>query len=284
MKPANGDLDQLYEGATLLVKVSGREINGPNFPRFADDAQRLQDTYHTKLVIVFGGGDQIDAEWNERHPTARPKIDGVAVTSMDVLHDAVLPAYAKVRDTLRSRVSNIRLLRPDDVQCEMLDEERFGLVGRPTHINLPDVQTAGVGFVGMHRDQLLNVNADDIALGMVQQYPGQFNEAFFLTDSGGVYDIDGKVVPSIMATDIASILDGTHQRVRVEGGMKKKIASVDDMVRKIGKIAIINARDFGGELSELQGKRNAGLRPVSGGVSASLASYTYHLPRSERGV
>lgn len=235
--------NELYCGKTILLKVGGEELTPEKLPQLIMTIQELTcDGIH--VLLIFGGGIQIDEQWKAHgHTEPRPKLDGLGVTTPEVLRDGVLPAYKSLRQQFRKLLPTVHVLDPEDVHCRRKDP-RYGLVGEVELVDNLDLQSlSSVGFVGMdHRKQHLNLNGDDVIRTIASQYGNRINEIIFLTSKGGVLDIDGQIVPLILRQDIPRILAGGHPRIKVGGGMAKKVAETGRMLEHdaIRKIAYTN--------------------------------------------
>lgn len=254
-KPAEA-YNQLYSGKTLVVKAGGAEL-AEQMPVLVEQIRQLI-AKGIRIILVFGGGPQIDAHWKQTHSQPREKRNGVGVTTNEVLHDAVLPAYEEIRTKLIEALgSAIDVVSPNSVVCERDGE--FGLVGNATEIQgiMPTQNSPlkAVGFVGKERgtEQPLNINADSIVHSIVAEHRDAINGAILLTGTGAILDKAGAMVPLILSGDISKILDGSHAKVKVGGGMTKKLTEVNKMLSDVGKVVITNAAGLLDEIEKWQG-------------------------------
>ncbi|MDD4628418.1 MAG: hypothetical protein PHE68_03435 [Candidatus Peribacteraceae bacterium] len=245
---------ELYEGKTILLKVGGELLTPDQLPELARNIQELTaDDIH--VLLVFGGGVQIDEMWKRHgHTEPRPKLDGLGVTTSEVLNDGVLHAYKSLRQQFRTLLPTMNILDPEDVHCTRKDP-KYGFVGDVEAVDRLNLQSlSAVGFVGMDGEgQHLNLNGDDVIRTLASQYGRDINEIIFLTFVGGVLDVDGQIVPLILRQDIDRILAGEHPRIKVNGGMAKKVAETGLMLEhdSISKIAYTN--DLPGEITQWRG-------------------------------
>jgi len=103
----------------------------------------------------------------------------------------------------------------------------LGYVGRPTKINtailnmafskgfVPVVASLGLSAAG----QYLNINADDLAAALAMAL--EADRLLYLTESGGVWDAEKKVLPLVRLRDIRSLI----QKGTVRDGMIPKLRS-----------------------------------------------------------
>jgi acetylglutamate kinase len=239
-------------GKTLVLKVSGAEINSTAFSTLVADITHLT-SLGVNIVLCFGGGDQITKEYSKNATTPREKIDGVGVTTADVLNAGVIPAYRDMRQQLQSSFPSPVFVEPSDVKCSMIEDSRFGLVGVPQEIALPDAPLSIVGFTGMVDEQLVNVNADDIARQLAQQYRDRIEELILLTGTGGVLDTQGKIVPAILGKKLDEILQQQSRTVSVTDGMLKKLQAVREALSIVGKVVITKTDSLEKELLQWMG-------------------------------
>jgi len=246
--------NELYRGKTLLLKVGGEELTPKKLPQLIMTIQELTcDDIH--VLLIFGGGVQIDEQWKaHEHKESRPKLDGLGVTTPEVLHDGVLPAYESLRRQLHHLMPGMNILNPENVHCVRKDP-KYGFVGEVDSVDHLDLQSpSAIGFVGTDREgQHLNLNGDDVIRTLAGEFGGRINEIIFLTEKGGVLDVDGNIVPLILRQNIPRILAGEHPRIKVNGGMAKKIAETGRMLEhdSIRKIAYTN--DLVGEIIQWRG-------------------------------
>ncbi|OGJ60468.1 hypothetical protein A3J34_04230 [Candidatus Peribacteria bacterium RIFCSPLOWO2_02_FULL_51_10] len=259
--------DQLYEGKVVLVKVSGAEISGENFPKLVEDIRWMIEK-KIRVVLIFGGGDQITKKFKEASGKDRPKIDGIGVTDPEVLTKGVVPSFNEIRAQLKEiLLPETIFIEPKAMICEIHPDPRYGLVGTPQAIELPDAPLSAVGFVGTagpdeeYPQELetetgarnLNVNADDVAVALVKQYSALINELIFITKEGGVRDKEWNLSPLLTDKRLERILSGEDPDIPVEGGMKKKVEAILSVLKKVGKIAITDARGLRSEIERWKG-------------------------------
>ncbi len=253
-KPDNVYYD-LYEGRTLLVKVSGKEIASPESLNRIVDAIRSFVRNGIQVVFVYGGGVQIDREWNAKHPgEPRPKVDGVGLVDQQIMEEAVIPAWQGIDTVLREvfpdagfvsqaqLVSKITDAGGDYSEAELLDIQvdlREALSREPLQI---------IGFVGADPEAHArgeyantNINADAVVSHISAKCHDFIDEVLLVTETGGVQDIDGKVVPLLTKSAIVQILAGEHLKIKATGGMLKKLQEALAMLENVDKVAIIGS-------------------------------------------
>jgi acetylglutamate kinase len=118
--------------------------------------------------------------------------------------------------------------------AELVDREKYGLVGEPTSVHLdllrsivksgaiPILTCLGVVSGG----QMVNINADSATRILVQEV--QPMKIIFLSDTGGLLDGEGNVIDSInLATDYEDLMSADW----VHSGMRLKLAEINRLLR-----------------------------------------------------
>jgi acetylglutamate kinase len=272
----NAYLD-FYRGKTLLLKVSGKEISGASFGKLVEDITYLVAN-QIRILLVFGGGDQIDSAWKQKHPEEdRPKHQGVGITSPQVMEDGVLPAYAAIRSKLEAALPGIFIVSPEEVRAKKItdigDGVSPGLVGRVEAINSPeDKPLTAVGFLGIDESgQKLNLNADDIVAHLAEQMGAKINEVIFLTESGGLLThAGGEIISQLSLDEVDEVIAGRHPTIKVDGGMLKKLREIRKILPKVGKAVVTNARGLRREIEDKGGSGTLFFAPSA--VSLSEAA------------
>jgi acetylglutamate kinase/GNAT superfamily N-acetyltransferase len=242
----------LYHGKTLVLKASGAEIQSEYFQQLAADIRDLT-ARGVRIVLTFGGGDQISRHYAGHTSAPRQKIDGVGVTTRDVLQYGVLPAYEEIRAKLQQALPQSVFVNPDQMVCDPITDSRYGLVGIPREVRLPDSELSIVGFAGSVDGQPVNVNADDVAKQIAMQYRDEVEELILLTGTGGVLNKSGTVVPLLTDTKMDDILSGSSDSITVDGGMLKKMQAVRDILTVTGKAVITRTDRLEKELLQWMG-------------------------------
>jgi len=250
--------NELYKGKKILIKLSGAEIADPNFETVVKDIKALIAD-QIKIILVFGGGNQIDAEWQKKgHTEPRPKENGVGISSPEVMYDGVLPAHESVLAKLKKyfeNVDQVSFLETDQIKGEIKDFEKSGFTGTPTEIPLQgDKKLQIVGFVGETEEgEKLNINADEVVTKIIEQQKKQIIEVIFATQTGGIQDTEKNIVPTISNKKIPCILENNHPEIEVDGGMLKKVKEAQKILEHVNKVAITNLKGIYDEITKLSG-------------------------------
>ena len=227
-----------------VVKVGGALLDD------ADARPALWDAFRTiarsrPLVVVHGGGASVDRLLDALGRTAA-RVDGLRVTS-----DEDMPIVAGVLggEVNASLVTEMRAcgvpalgLRLYDagLECERLTVPDLGRVGRVIGGADATLFTLiGAGFIpvvasiGADSDGLLNVNADDAAIGVALALHAA--GLALLTDVPGVLDANGSLIPEIGTAAVESLItDGV-----VTGGMAPKVRAAASAAEQLGAPAVV---------------------------------------------
>jgi acetylglutamate kinase len=215
---------------------------------------------HASLVVVHGGGKEIDAALNTAG-VPRQQVDGLRVTDARTL-DVVVAVLAGAINT--RLVAAVRRAGADPVGLTGADAtvatmkraapivsvagERvdLGLVGTPVRNGTPrllrDLMAGGyvpiVACVGATRDgQLLNVNADTLASHIAAEIGAR--RLVIAGGTAGVLDEQGQTIERLTARGAAALIRvGTANK-----GMVAKLEACRAALRKgVGDVLIANGR------------------------------------------
>jgi len=119
----------------------------------------------------------------------------------------------------------------------------LGFVGRPARINttllnmafskgfVPVVASLGLSATG----EYLNINADDLAAALATAI--EADRLLYLTESGGVWDADRKLLPLVRAKDIKSMI---HNGTVRDGMIPKLLSCARTLQHGVHEIDIIS--------------------------------------------
>jgi acetylglutamate kinase len=141
----------------------------------------------------------------------------------------------------------------------------LGYVGRPHKIRtgvlemalreglVPVVASLGLGSGG----EFLNINADDLAAALAVAL--QADRLFYLTESGGVWDAEQRLLPLVKLGEIPSLI----RNGIVREGMIPKLLSCSRLLRKkVGEVDILSAAGSRTLLRALENGLHGGTRIV----------------------
>jgi acetylglutamate kinase len=141
----------------------------------------------------------------------------------------------------------------------------LGYVGRPHKIRtsilemalreglVPVVASLGLGS----RGEFLNINADDLAAALAVAL--QADRLIYLTESGGVWDAERRLLPLVKSGKIPSLI----RKGIVRDGMIPKLLSCSRLLRKqVGEVDILSADAPKALLRALESGQQSGTRIV----------------------
>jgi len=259
--------------APVVVKLGGRSLEAPGASReLAAELARLSGG----SLLVHGGGHEV-SEWCTRLGIAPRFLDGLRVTDPDTLEVAVavLGGLANTRlvATLRDLgVDAVGLSALDGGTVEVArhaDASRLGAVGQVVAIHaqlletlLAQGRTPVLASIGAAGEQLLNVNADDLAAGLA----GALNARalLLLSDTPGL-KLDGKMVGRLEGREIAAALDHPD----VKDGMRPKLRAAAAALAAGAERVVIGAWSGPGTLTALLEGERGGTTLMAHSLEAS---------------
>jgi acetylglutamate kinase len=145
------------------------------------------------------------------------------------------------------------------------NKKDLGYVGRPSKVRtsvldmalrggiVPVVASLGLGAQG----EFLNINADDVAASLAVAL--QADRLFFLTEAGGVWDANRRLLPLVRLNEISRLIS----KGVVRDGMIPKLRSCARLLRKnVGEIDILAADGSKDLLLAVKNGQHVGTRIV----------------------
>ncbi len=223
----------------IIVKVGGGVIGD----RLDECASAIAALWAIGLrpVLAHGAGPQLTGALAA---TGREQswFDGLRVTPPDAMTVVrkvcrdVSATLARAHEALGLRC---RPLPSDVIHAELLDS-RLGLVGTAVGVDaalitdaidagcMPIVSSLGVSASG----QLLNVNADAVTASLAAGLNAK--KVVFLTPTGGLFDVAGRIIPAIDLAELA----GDEQWIT--GGMSRKLTEIRGMLARLPREASVS--------------------------------------------
>ncbi len=237
-----------------VIKVGGGVLDAE-----ADElAGALAFLRHAGLypITVHGAGPQLDTALAAAGVASRV-IDGLRVTTpevMKVVRPVIYRQNAKLVEALERRGVRTRGLTHGVFDCDALDAERYGLVGKVREVRAEVVQAAIeahalpiIACLGeSDSGQVLNLNADSAARALVEAFRPY--KIIYLTPTGGLLDPDGRVIEAInLATDYARLMasDWVHSGMRLK---LQEIKTLLDHLPTSASVSITSAAHLTREL------------------------------------
>jgi acetylglutamate kinase len=257
---------------TVVLKLGGELLEQPaDLARVAAGIAAL--AVHTRLLVVHGGGKEIDAALASAG-IPKVQVDGIRVTDVATLGVvvAVLAGAINTRLVAAVRSAGGRPVGLTGADTDVVSVRRaaplataagrrvsLGLVGSPLANGAPrlvtDLLARGyvpiVACIGADRHgQLLNVNADTLAAHLAAAVAA--DRLIIAGGTAGVLDESGATIPRLRARDAARLI----ARGTANAGMVAKLQACRAALRGgVNDIVIVNGRDV--ELAGLRGGRTA---------------------------
>jgi acetylglutamate kinase len=243
-----------------VVKLGGSLLEDDALRAAALEAIAARFTAGEKLVVVHGGGKEIDAALAVAG-IPKQQVDGLRVTNAATLDVVVSVLAGAINTRLVAAVRSVggravgltaadacvaTMKRAAPIVSVAGDRVDLGLVGIPIDDGAPDLVTdlLADGYVptiacigATKRGQLLNVNADTLAAHLA----GAVGAARLVIAGGtpGVLNGDGQTIPQLTARDAARLIrQGTANK-----GMVAKLHACRSAVQHgVGDVIIGNGR------------------------------------------
>ena len=248
-----------FHGRTVVIKYGGHAMVDPELQQsFARDVV-LMRYVGINVVVVHGGGPQIDKELAAMGVVSE-RIDGLRVTDERTMEVVEMVLCGRVNHSIVALINRqggrALGLNGHDDRCvlaekvaemrttagRLVDPGRVGKVSevRPALIRglvekgfIPVIAPVAVDAEG----RSLNVNADTVAGSVARALDAE--KLVLMTDIEGVKGADGKLIPSLTATDIERL----KQEGVISGGMIPKVDCALDALRAgTSKVHIIDGR------------------------------------------
>lgn len=229
---------QRLAGKTLVIKYGGNAMIDKNLQEtFAQDVVLLQ-LVGIRVVIVHGGGPQINALL-ERLGKKAEFINGLRVTDQETIDIVEMVLAGAVNKEIVQLINQhggkaVGLTGKDGglIQARPLPE--LGFVGEVEKIDPSVVQALeNAGFIpviapiGVGTDHHgYNINADTVAGALAAVL--QAEKLLLLTNTPGILDAEKQVLSTISASEVQALIE---QRV-IYGGMLPKVDCALDAVRR----------------------------------------------------
>lgn len=196
-------------------------------------------------IIVHGAGPQLDKAISETGVPVE-RIDGKRVTSpaiMKVVRHVMYEVNHKLQDALEARGIRARGFQHGIFECDYLDKEKFGLVGKIGKVNLdalikatksgtiPIIPPLGESQTG----QMMNINADTATNALARAI--QPMKVVFVTPSGGLWDAKGDVIPAV---NLVTDYDHLMKQNWLEGGMRLKLQEIKGLLDDLPATASVS--------------------------------------------
>jgi acetylglutamate kinase len=267
----------------LVIKVGGQALEEIGQRRqLARQVGELNRRGH-RVVLVHGGGKMLTRTLASLNiPTNF--VNGLRVTDAATRDVALMVLAGAVNKQLVSALEeegisalglcggDAALIRARKIQNRKVlkgskNGQDLGFVGRPEKVNtrileiafregmVPVVASLALGA----RGEYLNVNADDFAAALAVAV--RADRLLYLTESGGVWDAERRLLPLIKVGDIRGLI----QKGIVRDGMIPKLRSCARTLRHVvGEIDILPSDSSGVLIEAVENRAATGTRIVQG--------------------
>jgi acetylglutamate kinase len=242
---------QKFQGQIFVVKYGGSAMRSFETMRSVIRNVLLLHTVGIRVVLVHGGGPEIDV-WLNKLGHEKVVIDGLRVTD-DVTMEVVEMALAGRAN--KALVAEIQLAGGQAVGLSGRDADTFiaapiseelGRVGTITHVHTELVETLITsGFIpvvcSVAHDlerQPLNINADTAAAALASSLCA--SKLILLTDTAGILQDRNDATSTIAQLTTAEASDMIEKKA-ADGGMIPKIqAGIEALNKGVKSVHLIN--------------------------------------------
>jgi acetylglutamate kinase len=238
-----------FRGKTVVVKIGGAALEDHALRvNFAQDVMLL-DWVGIHVIIVHGGGKQIDAML-DRVGIARHFVAGQRVTDFATLEIVEMVLAGSMTQQLVRLINHsggaaVGLSGADGglARATVVHPE-LGRVGEVASIDrtvldrlLPEFIPVIAPVATDEHGHALNVNADIFAARLAQALGAE--KLVMLTDTAGVLDAAGTLIPTLTARDAEDLIG----RGVIAGGMIPKVENaLAALAAGVGKVHVIDGR------------------------------------------
>jgi acetylglutamate kinase len=260
-------MDELaaYMRQTVVIKIGGNSIDeDPDFLGSLASQLEFLQSRHVRIVLVHGGGPQIDRALKDEGLVSQKGPDGRRLTSPAMMA-VVARTMNEISETVAAELESAgcavfagALAGGRFVKARPLAEDRTGMPAR-VDVNgivrhLEKEQTVVLNSIGLGPDDHdFNINADDFAMAVAMALKAR--RLVLATNVAGVCGADDKLIERLTPSAAQDLIaDGT-----ISGGMIPKVESaLCALEAGVGGVAIIDAHQSWALLGELLTYRGFG--------------------------
>lgn len=261
----------------VVVKVGGQAAEDPQGRRaLARQIVQLKRAGHS-VVMVHGGGKALTRTLGqlgiqtEFHQGLRVTDAATRDVALMVLAGVVNKQWVAEFAGLRQAALGICGGDAGLVSAKKITlggkgpKKDLGYVGRPHKVRTSILETAirdglvpVVASLGLGpRGEFLNVNADDLAAALAVALKA--DRLLYLTESGGVWDAERRLLPVVKTSDIPVLI----RKGIVRDGMIPKLLSCSKLLRKdVGEVDILSPDGTRSLVRIIENGRHSGTRIV----------------------
>jgi acetylglutamate kinase len=261
----------------LVIKIGGQ---GAEDPKGRKNLARQIATVHKaghSIVMVHGGG-KVLTRTLERLGMATEFCQGLRVTDAATRDVALMVLAGLVNKQWVAELENLRqpalglcggdgnMVRARKLTVGVNGSKRdLGFVGRPDKIKtavldlalrggmIPVVASLGVNA----RGEFLNINADDLAAALAVAL--RADRLLYLTESGGVWDAEKRLLPVVKLGDIRRLI---NEGIVRDGMIPKLLSCARTLRQNVGEVDILSTTVPNALLRVIENQKTAGTRIV----------------------
>lgn len=249
-----------FSGTTFVVKYGGNAMTNKRIKFLVMQDLALLKSMGVQVVVVHGGGPEIDRNLGRLNIPDKGKKDGIRVTDQSTM--AVVQAtligqtnseIVKLLNKVGVRAVGLSGIDANMILCKQMKKE-LGMVGKITGINpdviklhivngfLPVIAPIGASADGMSYNLNADIAASEIAIALKAE------KLVYLTDTDGVISQSGEVISQLHEEEANSLIKNEV----IIGGMIPKVQSAIDAVKGgVNSVHIINGKQEHGMLLEV---------------------------------
>ena len=256
-----------YQDKIIVIKYGGFALSNQKIVKSFAKNISLFNQLGLKIVIVHGGGPQIEKEM-QKQKIKDQEYQGLRVTNKKILsivkkiigHE-LNPMIVKNISQSGGKAKSINGITKKIIQAKKILNGKIGFVGTPSNLNktyilellkkgtVPVISPLGYDKLG----NTYNINADTAAGYVAEKLKAE--RLILLTDVVGVLDNKKKLIAALNEKKASKFIkNGT-----IKGGMLPKIKTCFNIIKKgVKGVVIIDGRNPNATILELFTKKGAG--------------------------
>jgi acetylglutamate kinase len=256
-----------YQDKIIVIKYGGFALSNQKIVKSFAKNISLFNQLGLKVVIVHGGGPQIEKEM-QKQKIKDQEYQGLRVTNKKILSIVkkiigreLNPMIVKNISQSGGKAKSINGITKKIIQAKKILNGKIGFVGNPSNLNktyilellkkgtVPVISPLGYDKLG----NTYNINADTAAGYVAEKLKAE--RLILLTDVVGVLDSKKKLIAALNEKKASKFIkNGT-----IKGGMLPKIKTCFNIIKKgVKGVVIIDGRNPNATILELFTKKGAG--------------------------
>ena len=256
-----------YQDKIIVIKYGGFALSNQKIVKSFAKNISLFNQLGLKVVIVHGGGPQIEKEM-QKQKIKDQEYQGLRVTNKKILSIVkkiigreLNPMIVKNISQSGGNAKSINGITKKIIQAKKILNGKIGFVGTPSNLNktyilellkkgtVPVISPLGYDKLG----NTYNINADTAAGYVAEKLKAE--RLILLTDVVGVLDSKKKLIAALNEKKASKFIkNGT-----IKGGMLPKIKTCFNIIKKgVKGVVIIDGRNPNATILELFTKKGAG--------------------------